>query len=59
MDNNKTTIVNKTVKTGISFGSVLAMIISYTTWQSIGWAILHGLLGWVYVVYYIFQYGWS
>lgn len=59
MDNNKTTIVNKTVKTGISFGSVLAMIISYTTWQSIGWAILHGLLGWVYVVYYIFHYGWS
>lgn len=54
MDNNKTTIVNKTVKTGISFGSVLAMIISYTTWQSIGWAILHGLLGWymLYIIYF-------
>lgn len=59
MDNNKTTTVNKTVKTGISFGSVLAMIISYTAWQSIGWAILHGILGWVYVLYYVFQYGWS
>ena len=29
----------KTVKTGITFGSALAMVISYTTWQSVGWAI--------------------
>ncbi len=53
MEENRTTIVNKTVKTGISFGSVLAMVISYTTWKSIGWAIFHGLLSWVYVIYFI------
>ena len=43
--------VQKTVKTGISFGSALAMVISYTTWHSIGWAIFHGLLSWLYVIY--------
>lgn len=45
--------VNKTVKSGISFGSCLAIVISYTAWKSIFWAIIHGLLGWVYVIYYI------
>lgn len=44
------------VKSGISFGSCLAMIISYTTWKSIGWAIIHGLLSWLYVIYYIVRY---
>jgi hypothetical protein len=44
------------IKTGVSFGSVLAMIISYVTWNSILWAIFHGLLGWIYVVYYILVY---
>ena len=50
------TIINKTVKTGVSFGSVLAMIISYTNWHSIGWAIFHGLLSWVYVIYFAIRY---
>ena len=46
----------KTIKTGITTGSVLAMIISYTHWQSIGWAILHGLMSWGYVIYYLIRY---
>ena len=50
------TIVQKTVKTGISFGSALAMVISYTAWHSVGWAIFHGLLSWVYVIYYVIRY---
>ena len=41
---------------GIGFGCALAMIISYVNWQSIGWAILHGLLGWIYVIYYVIRY---
>ena len=49
-------IVRKTVKTGVSFGSALAMVISYTAWHSIGWAILHGIFSWVYVIYYIIRY---
>ena len=57
MEERRQTIVHKTVKKGVSFGSVLAMIISYTAWHSIGWAIFHGLLGWVYVIYYFLCYG--
>ena len=41
MEDNKSTNVKKTVKSGITFGSALAMVISYTTWKSIGWAIFH------------------
>ncbi len=41
------------VKSGITFGTCLAMVISYTNWHSVGWAIFHGLLSWVYVIYYL------
>jgi len=37
-------------------GAVLAMIISYVNWHSVGWALLHGLLNWGYVLYYIIRY---
>lgn len=43
-------------KTGISFGVALAMVISYTNWHSVGLAIIHGLLSWIYVIYYIIRY---
>lgn len=33
------------------FGTMLAIAISYTHNESIGWAILHGLLSWLFVVY--------
>lgn len=46
----------ETVKTGITFGSALAMVISFTTWKSVFWAIIHGLLSWVYVIYYLIRY---
>ena len=50
------TIVKNSVKTGISFGSALAMVISFSTWHSVGWAILHGIFSWIYVIYYIIRY---
>lgn len=50
------TAVKKTVRSGITFGSALAMVISYTAWHSVGWAIFHGLLSWVYVIYYVIRY---
>ena len=56
MSETKTKVVEKTVKTGISFGSALAMVISYTAWKSIGWAIFHGTLNWAYVIYYVIRY---
>ena len=49
----------KTVTNGVTFGAVLAMVISYVNWESIGWALLHGALNWIYVIYYIIKYGWS
>lgn len=52
----KNTKITSTVKSGITFGSALAIVISYVNWHSIGWAIFHGLLSWVYVIYYIIKY---
>jgi hypothetical protein len=45
--------MNKSVVTsyGISTGGALAMIISYSINHSIGWAIWHGILSWIYVIY--------
>lgn len=51
-----TKTISKTVKSGVSFGSALAMAISFCTWKSVGWAILHGLFGWAYVIYYVIKY---
>ena len=48
--------IKESVKKGISFGSALAMVISYSTWQSVGWAIFHGLLSWAYVLYFLIRY---
>jgi hypothetical protein len=39
-------------KYGVGFGSALAIAISYTANHSILWAIIHGILGWLYVVYF-------
>lgn len=43
---------------GFGIGSIIAAIISYAKWHSIGYAILHGILGWFYVIYYLIAYGW-
>ena len=40
----------------VGSGTALAMVISYTNWHSVGWAIIHGLMSWVYVIYYVLQY---
>ncbi len=40
------------VKYGVSFGSALAMVISYSANHSILWAIIHGIFSWLYVLYF-------
>jgi hypothetical protein len=40
-------------KYGISFGTALAIAISYVNNQSILWAIIHGFLSWLYVIYFV------
>ncbi len=39
------------VSHGLGFGSMLAIAISYVHNESIGWAIVHGLLSWLFVIY--------
>lgn len=46
----------KAASNGIGFGCALAMVISYVKWNSILWAIIHGFLGWIYVLYYVIRY---
>jgi len=41
---------------GFGIGAVIAAVLSYTTWHSIGWAILHTLFGWAYVIYWMIFY---
>ncbi len=41
------------VRGGISFGTALAIAMSWTANHSVLWAIIHGLLSWVYVIYYV------
>lgn len=38
-------------------GGVAAAVLSYMKWHSVGYAILHFLCGWIYVVYYLLTYG--
>ena len=37
---------------GIGFGAALAITISWSVNKSIVWAIIHGLLSWLYVIWY-------
>jgi hypothetical protein len=39
-------------RAGASFGSALAIAISWHAHQSILWAIVHGFFSWAYVIYY-------
>jgi hypothetical protein len=55
----QTIVVKRTVsaaKAGVSFGSALAIAISWSANKSIIWAIIHGILSWFYVIYYAIRY---
>jgi len=41
------------IKTGITFGTPLSIAISFSVNKSVFWAIFHGLLSWLYVIYYM------
>lgn len=40
-------------RSGIGFGTALAIAISWSLHQSVFWAIVHGLFSWLYVIYYL------
>jgi hypothetical protein len=39
-------------RAGITFGTALAITISWSQNHSILWAILHGIFSWFYVIYF-------
>ncbi|SFB27252.1 hypothetical protein SAMN04488577_0280 [Bacillus sp. cl95] len=41
-------------KSAITFGSALAITISWSIHKSVLWAIIHGFCSWLYVLYYVF-----
>ena len=48
---------NVNINYGVGFGTLIAAGISYLKWHSLGWMILHGFLGWFYIIYYAIRYG--
>ncbi len=54
--NIKTLRKEKGLDAGAVVGIALAIVLSYSKWHSIGWAIFHGFLNWGYVIYYIIKY---
>jgi hypothetical protein len=38
---------------GITFGTALAITISFNKNRSVLWAIIHGFFSWFYVIYYL------
>ncbi len=39
-------------KAGIGLGTAIAVAISWSVNKSIVWAIIHGVLSWLYVIYF-------
>ncbi len=44
--------VRTVANSGIGLGSAIAVVASWSRNESILWAILHGILGWIYVIYF-------
>jgi hypothetical protein len=44
------------VKSGITFGTGLAMAISFNVNHSVLWAAIHGVCSWLYVVYFVVRF---
>ncbi|HZN04362.1 MAG TPA: hypothetical protein VFD06_12340 [Candidatus Polarisedimenticolia bacterium] len=47
---------HEVVKTGITFGTALAMAISFNVNQSVLWAMIHGVCSWLYVIYFVIRW---
>lgn len=45
-------VTSTVTQTGISLGSVIAVVTSWDRNKSLLWAIIHGILGWLYVIYF-------
>ena len=59
MNNNGSSGTDKGISYLGAVGCSVAAVISYAAWHSVGWAVLHGFLGWFYIIYYVIKYGLS
>jgi len=41
------------VAPGVGLGTIIAVVVSWSRNKSVLWAIIHGILGWLYVIYAI------
>jgi len=41
---------------GIGFGMIIAAFLSWTQHHDIVWAIIHGICGWFYAIYWLITY---
>jgi hypothetical protein len=47
-----TSQTGQVIQTGVGIGSVIAVVCSWQRSRSILWAILAGILSWLYVIYF-------
>ncbi|NOY43516.1 MAG: hypothetical protein GXP26_16980 [Planctomycetes bacterium] len=45
-------VVNQAANAGIGLGAAIAVVCSWHRSRSIIWTIIHGTLGWFYVIYF-------
>ena len=48
-----TNMKSNTGRIGFTLGTLIAVALSWSVNHSILWAILHGFLSWIYVIYYV------
>ena len=51
------TIHSTVIENGVGLGAVIAVVVSWHRNRSILWAILHGILSWIYVIYFAITRG--
>lgn len=50
--NGANIFTNNAFQGGVGLGTIVAVVISWSRNKSVLWAILHGIFGWLYVIYY-------
>ena len=66
MEENKSNEIKEKITSKVTIGEVLSPIyifgfflsitISYLSYYSLKWAIIHGIFSWIYVIYYAINY---
>ena len=52
---SQSSMQNTVYRNGIGLGTVIAVAISWSRNKSVRFAILHGILSWFYVIFYVFR----